>query len=165
MIEQLFKDVTDRLALQVPELRWIDLEFGQLEIPDEHYPVQFPCVLVDFPDIPFTDEGFGNQQGVVNIQLRLALDLYEDYHIVDGNDAPQRDTAFERLQIINKIHQALHWWEGDYFTPLSRILISSERRDDGLKVFTLVYVSQAKDDSAAKVYLERTDLTTIYVKS
>lgn len=154
MIEKLFKDISDRLADQVEELRWVDLEFGQLEIPEESYPVQFPCALIDFPDIPFSDEGYGNQQGLVTAQIRVGLDLYEDYHIIDGNDAPQRETAFNRLQILNKIHKALHGWEGDYFNPLTRVSLQSERRDDGVKVFAMYYQTMAKDDSAAKVYEE-----------
>lgn len=151
MIEQLFKDVTDRLS-QVESLRWVDLDFGQLENPGENYAVQFPCALVDIAEVQYQDETEGNQQAVVMLAVKLALDIYEDYHIADGVEAPQRDTAFQRLAMIEEVHKALQGWEGEYFTPLTRVDIVSEKNEDFLKVFSMQYKTQAIDYSAGKKY-------------
>ncbi len=156
MIEQLYKDISDQLAAKVPALRWIDIEYGQLEIPTESYPVQFPATLIDFPTVDFENETFGNQQATVNVGVRLALDLYEDFHVVDGQEAPDQETAINRLTIISEVHAALHGFETDYCTPLIRRSLMMERRDDGLKVIGMMYATMAKDDSAAKVYKEIT---------
>jgi hypothetical protein len=158
MIDKLFKDIADKLNAGVPELAWIDIEYGQLEIPEDSYPVQFPCALIDFPQIETQDETKGNQQALCTIQIRIGIDLYEDFHIADGNPAIDRDTALARLQILNDVHKCLHGFEGDYFTPMMRIGIQTERRDDGLKVYSITYGCAAKDDTAAKVY-EGRDIT------
>lgn len=156
-VEKLFLDISDRLAT-VDDIEWIDLEAGQLEIPEETYPVQFPCVLIDFPSAEFENETQGNQQATLMVQVKLGIDLYEDLHMSDGNATPDRDTAVNRLGLITKIHKVLHGFEGDYFTPLVRMGFQTERRDDGIKVFTLLYGTGAKDDSACKVATVATGL-------
>jgi len=151
MIDMLYKDVSDRLTEKVTALRWVDLEYGQLEIPEETYPLQFPCALIDFPQMDFENELEGNQQASIMIQIRIGLDLYEDFHVVDGVESPDLETALDRLKIITDVHKALHRFETDYATGLMRVSIQTERRDDGIKVIALYYACMAKDDSAATV--------------
>jgi hypothetical protein len=159
-IERLYLDVSQLLGT-LDEVRWIELECGQLEIPEESYPVQFPCVLIDFPEAQFENETHGNQQGLINVQLRLGIDLYEDLHMVDGRDAPDKGMAIKRLALITRLHKLLHGFETDYSTKLVRTTVSSERRDDGIKVFSLLYGCAAKDDTAADVFLEGPGLDLI----
>lgn len=150
-LEKLFLDIGDLLG-EIQELRWIDIEAGQLEMPTESYPVQFPCALIDFPDSQFQDETHLNQQGLIQVAIRLGIDLYEDLHMIDGNDASDKGTAVKRLNLSTRVHQKLQGFETDYSSPLVRRGIQSERRDDGIKVFQLFYECAAKDDSAAKIY-------------
>ena len=83
MRTELFKDIADRLKDQVPELKWIDMEWGQLEIPEESYPVQFDCALISFPDIPWEQLGLNVQEGLVQILIRIGVDLYSDTHTAE----------------------------------------------------------------------------------
>lgn len=129
-IERFYYDISNQLAT-VEALRWIELEAGQLEIPEESYPVQFPCALVDFVHGDAEDETENNQQLHLIIQVRLGLDLYEDLHMADNVAAPDRAIAIKRLSIITAIRKCLHGWQSDYFTPLRFTGISTERRDDG----------------------------------
>lgn len=154
--EKLYLDLSELLT-NIEELRWIDLEAGQLEIPVENYPVQFPCALIDFPNTEFQDELQGNQQALMVVNLRIGVDLYEDLHMIDGESAVDRGTAVKRLQIITKVHALVHGFETDYSTPLRRSGMQTERRDDGIKVFSLAYMCAAKDDSAADVYTSFTE--------
>lgn len=149
--EKMYLDLSELLSA-VDELRWIDLEAGQLEMPLQSYPVQFPCALIDFPSTEYQDETHRNQQGIMTIQLRIGIDLYEDLHMIEGATASDRGTAIKRLHLITKIHAAVQGFETDYSTPLTRSSIQAERRDDGIKVFILVYGCAAKDDSAAVRY-------------
>lgn len=150
MIENLFSDISTRLSEKVADLPWIDLDFGQFELSDESPAVVFPCVLVDFQNITYTSENKGNQQGMVDVQLRVGFNLYEDYGIATDVTTPHREIAAQRLALIRKIHTALQGWEQDYFTPLTRVSLQGKKRYDGLKVYTVIYRTAAKDDSAAK---------------
>lgn len=157
-VEKLYLDVRQWLS-EVNDLRWIDLEAGQLEIPEESYPVQFPCALIDFVDAGFENEQRGNQQGLISLVVRVGIDVYEDFHMIDAQSASDAGTAVKRLNLITQIHKALHGRETDYSTPLSRLSIQGERRDDGIKVFAITYGTAAKDDSGAKVYNRYTEAT------
>lgn len=149
-IEKLYLDVTQRLGDKLGnKLAWIELEDGQLELPEDSYAVQFPCALIDFPSAEFQDETLGNQQGIIMLQVRIAIDLYEDLYMADANRSPDSGMAVKRLSLITAVHKALHGFETDYSTKLVRVSISTERRDDGLKVFSLIYACAAKDDTAA----------------
>lgn len=149
--EKLYLDISELLA-EIAELRWVDLEAGQLEIPMEEYPVQFPCGLVDFPSSEYQDETHGNQAGLMNITIRLAVDMYEDLHMIDGATAPDRGAGVKGINIKTKIHQKLHGMETDYSSPMVRTSVQTERRDDGLKVWAINYQCAVKDDSAARLY-------------
>lgn len=149
-IEKLYLDVSQRLGDLIEELRWIELEAGQLEIPEESYPVQFPCALIDFPTMECQDETLGNQQAIIMLQIRIGIDLYEDLQMIDGNRTSDTGTAVKRLSLITAVHAALQLFETEYSTPLTRAGVTIERRDDGIKVFSLLYGTAAKDDTGAK---------------
>jgi hypothetical protein len=161
-IEKLFLHLSEQLAT-IDAFAWIDLESGQLEIPLESYPIPFPCVLIDFPVAETQDEAYRNQQAICTIQIRIAIDLYEDLHMVEGNAAPDRAIAIKRLGLITKVHKCLQGYEEDFFTPLCRSSIQTEKRDDGIKVFSLFYGCAAKDDSAA-VVVESKNTSTVFTK-
>lgn len=171
----LFESICNRLANQVPELRWIDWEQGQLEIPAEKLPLFFPAVLIDIQDIQWSNVGDQMQVGDVTIQVRLCFDIYEDLYTVDGEPNPTRETALERLKLVNKVYKALQGFEGgiiqdltehgpmhtipppppvfldNHFNKLNRIRTNSERRDDGYKVITTTFACNMRDQNAMPV--------------
>lgn len=160
----LFKSISERLSTEVPELRWIDWEQGQIDTNMESsYPVQFPAVLIDFPSISWQSIKQGIQDGEVTLQVRVIFDVYEDFN----TESPNRDLALGRLKLINKIHKALHNFSGNilqnngiyedtHFNSLERTSTSSEQRDDGLKVINMFYITLLRDKSGMKDYATTT---------
>lgn len=150
--EKLYLDLSE-LLLEIEDLRWIDLEAGQLEIPMESYPVLYPCALISFPrKSEFQDETQGHQQGQIVVRIRVGIDTGEDLQIVDGERAEDCGLAVKQLQLITKVHKLLHGFTTDYATPLRRSRMKMKKREDGIKVFDIRYTCMAKDDSAAKTY-------------
>lgn len=51
-MEEIFIAIMERIAEKMPELSYIDEDYGQLEAgaEEDHYPVTFPCVLVGTPN-------------------------------------------------------------------------------------------------------------------
>lgn len=147
-LEKMYMDLSDLLA-GITGIRWVEMEYGQLEIPEDSWPVPFPCVLIDFPDTDFSDDSRLNQQGILTVQLRIAIDLYEDLYMVDGADSPDKGKAIKAINLPTLIFQSVHGFETNYSNPLTRIRQTTERRDDGLKVFMQTYTCAVKDDSAA----------------
>lgn len=155
MRDQLFIDICDRLDSRVPELRWVDKDWNQLDLPDQSYPIQFDAALISFPEIPWDTHPRGYQDGVVSILVKVAMDMYNDTHIADGVVAPDRALAVEKMQLVNNVHKALHGFEGDYFSKLVRTRSVEERRQDGLLVFNEYYETRLHDTSAAVVYEDK----------
>ena len=50
-MEEILETVMQKLA-QIPELRWIDLNVGQMSV--QNPPVDYPCALVDITAIDHT---------------------------------------------------------------------------------------------------------------
>ena len=47
MKKEIMKAVMDRIRQEIPALRWIDADEGQLDFQDSRPPVAFPCCLIE----------------------------------------------------------------------------------------------------------------------
>lgn len=72
MNKELFIAVMDRLKEQVPALRWIDAETGQLNV-SPRPPVAFPCCLVDMRYVRCRSLTAGAQRIDAQVSLHVAF--------------------------------------------------------------------------------------------
>jgi hypothetical protein len=156
----LYRSIVNRLQTAIADKLWIDLESGQLDALDESYPVQFPAVFIDLADCQWSNMSEAHQVGDLTIGLRVALDIYADFH----GDSPTLADAADQLKLINRIQAALHTFGGHilgdgsggfldvHFSPLMRTSFGSERRSDGLRVFNITYTTAIYDAYAATQY-------------
>ena len=139
MNKQLFIALCDLLEAQVPEIRWIDADEGQLNIPNGQRPaVAFPCVLIDM-SYPETEAlNAGTEKIRAQFSLRIAFEGFGQ----TSSAAPEvvRERALQRLDTLEKIHRTVQWWNcGRKINPMRRLRVATERRQDGLKVYNMVY--------------------------
>ena len=159
----LYRSIVKQLQTKVTQQQlWIDLEAGQLEAMDENYPMQFPAVFIDLANCQWQDLSDGRQMGLLEINIRIAIDVYHDFH----GDAPSLKDAADQLKLINQVHAALHTFGGGiiladdseteyidiHFSPLTRTSSNAERRADGLKVYQMTYTTENYDNHAVPVY-------------
>ena len=158
----LYRSIVKQLQTKVTQPLWIDLEAGQLEAMDENYPMQLPAVFIDLANCQWQDLSDGLQMGLMEINIRLAIDVYHDFH----GSSPTLQDAADQLKLINQVHAALHTFGGGiiladdsetvytdvHFSPLTRTSFNSERRADGLRVFNMTYTTQIYDNHAVPVY-------------
>lgn len=140
MNKHLFIALCDLLEAQIPEVRWIDADEGQLNTSNQRPPVAFPCVLVDMT-YPQT-EGVSPTMEKIRVQFNLRI-AFEGYGQTSAAaPAPVREKALERLDILERIHKTTQWWNcGRQINPLRRTRVTTERRQDGLKVYNMTYES------------------------
>lgn len=63
-MDEIFINIMERIAGEMPELSLIDEDCGQLEMAeDDHYPVTFPCVLIGNVEAEWREQGLNNQKG------------------------------------------------------------------------------------------------------
>jgi hypothetical protein len=149
----LYQDLLTRLAAQVPDLRWIDYDQGQIDYPAEHYPIDFPAVLIDFENTEWEDIGQQIQGGDVTITFRVVFRLYEDLN--NHTPAASRQEGLNKLQLLNTLHKALQGFAGVHYNALSRVRQFTEKRDDGLKVVAMQYGTYLTDQHAMTTYTEQ----------
>ena len=63
-MEEIFIAIMERIAGKMPELSYIDEDYGQLEAgaEEDSYPVTFPCVLIGNTESDWNDLGYGVQK-------------------------------------------------------------------------------------------------------
>lgn len=140
MNKQIFTAICDHLEAEVPELKWIDWDDGQLEVPaDQRPPVAFPCCLIDiqYTDCRDTDE----EDQIVSASIVLKLAFFRSGETNTKAPSLVRERALEAFDVIDKVHDALQGWTGDeLFSPISRRRASGRNRG-GVKVYTVTYAT------------------------
>lgn len=149
-MEEIFINIMERIAAEMPELSLIDEDYGQLEsaLGDDHYPVTFPCVLIGNTDANWSDLGGGAQNGAAFITVRLAIDCYTDTHYSSGT----YQAVAERWKAANRLFCALQG-----FTPagcaseLTRIKQRDYAMPHNIKVFEFSFSFELHDESAMQM--------------
>ncbi len=139
MNKDIFIALCDHLEREVPELRWIDEDEGQLAIvPGARPPVDFPCCLLDIQYSSCRDITDTEQVVSPTVTLRVAFLACGDTNSkVPG---PLRRKALERLDVVARIHACLQGWTaGDTISPMSRRSTRPSVTAAGIKVYTIIY--------------------------
>lgn len=156
-MENTYKELLERFAANVPELKWIDLEYGQLDNPEGNYTPDYPAAFVRFSMPGAQTIGENVQHMDAEVHLRVAFRTWGDMN----NKTPEtvRNNALTTLAILKKVHAALQGYIGDNFSAMDRISVEQEQRDDGVLVFEMTYGSMIIDNSALPVRVKHNDLT------
>jgi hypothetical protein len=117
---KLYLDLQNRIKEAVPEIEWIEQDFGQDTLDEWRPNVVFPAVLIDFISTVYSEIGNINQSAEATISLRLLFAPFSQSY----EDAPfeVREDALEFFELENKIVNALQGWfpDGGYCQPLLR---------------------------------------------
>lgn len=146
-METLFLNIQQQIAGNMPELSLVDEYYGQLETGENTYPVTFPCVFISIPEIVWTNTSRLEQSGEFEIQVRLALDCYDDTHYSSGT----QEKITERVLLSKRLNALLHghiFGDNGNFGSLSRILTRSYTLPGNIKVYEHTYKCSGKDRSA-----------------
>lgn len=140
-MEHLLYDLIEYLGNNMPDIRTIDEDYGQLEMLDdnrESYPLIFPAILIDSPDATWENIGGLNQKGVCSVNVRLCIDCYDDSHYNSG----QTDRILEREQKRRELHRLL---QGHRIGDSSALIRTSSRfytYSHGIKVYESTYTAE-----------------------
>ena len=137
-MEHLLYDLIEHIGNNIPDIRTIDEDYGQLEMLDdnrESYPLIFPAILIDSPDATWENIGGLNQKGVCSVNVRLCFDCYDDSHYNSG----QTDRILEREDKRRELHRLL---QGHRIGDSSALIRTSSRfftTNHGIKVYESTY--------------------------
>jgi hypothetical protein len=128
-MKAIYTAVMSRLKSEVEELKWIDLDEGQLDRGGDRPSVAFPCALisVDLPQcVDLTTSGV--QQCTALVTVRIIQNPLSRTNA--SAPAEVRETSLQRLDLIEKVSKILHTFKSDGFSSFSRTRQSKEARAD-----------------------------------
>lgn len=132
-IADLLMSVQTRLGESIPELEYIDKDWGQLsyEVPS----VKWPCALLDVENVDYTQEGGGRQMADTQIVITVA-----DLRLTPASlPAPNRKSAYETIELLGKIHRALHLFTAGGYAPLFRSNLKKVLVNNSYECYRLTY--------------------------
>ncbi len=139
MNKEIFIALCDRLEKEVPALRWIDEDLGQLGMAGSlRQAVDFPCCLIDIQYSDCRDLTDTEQLVKLSVTLKLAFPYQGESYA----KAPEeiRERALIRYAVVGEVHECLQGWTADeIFSPLSRRSGRPSVIAGGIKTYTLVY--------------------------
>lgn len=133
-MKEIIKSIVTALQTEVPELRYVGEDWGQLDF--EPSPVQFPCALVDLDGFSFQQMGQRAQTGEGNVYIRVA-----DINTRISANAPTRlqDQMYSYYDLLEKIHHAIHGLAGEGFQQLTQMSLKRVRRDGQTREYMLTF--------------------------
>jgi hypothetical protein len=143
-MKQIIQNVQDRLTQDVPALKYVDQDWGQMDFfPGP--PVKFPCALIDVQSAQYTNNGNFIQQGTAMVVIRLF-----DIKLSNSSQAApagQKENAKKIWQLIEDVNKALHgqnFLQEGYGLPV-RTQMRRTKRNDGCYQTELYYTVQFTD--------------------
>lgn len=144
-IEDLYTAVADLIA-EVPQIKWVDMDFGQVDNFDIRPAVAFPCALIgiDFPQI--TDLGQKKQKPQVVINIKMGF----NYSGETAHATPEqvRERALAYYGIVKAVYKKL---QGERIgtSTLKRRQQLETARPDRIKIIEMPFATEFVDESAA----------------
>ena len=144
-MEKLLLNINEKLDQEVPDLKYIDENWGQLLYYGSDCPVKWPCALVDFASGQFSNVSYNyatetgtDQQGAIMIEITIAkLRLSPTSTAAKMS---QKTKGYEIWDVVEKVHKTLHGWKPlPNSGELSRVSVQQIKRDDGIKEIIIVY--------------------------
>jgi hypothetical protein len=113
---EIYKPLRDRAKDQLPYLRFIDLQKGQMQDTKQNYPIPLPALLIELGDFQFSNLLEHQQKGDGKISLYLYLDLVSDSFA----GAEREDETIAILDHFDELFEAFEGFAIQNLTPLVR---------------------------------------------
>lgn len=138
-MESLLLHLISHIKEAVPALSMVDEDCGQLENLDndniDRYPLTFPAVLIDTPEVEWQNTAAPSQTGTAKINVRLLIDCYDDTHYASGT----LDAIAARHEVVQAIHHALQGFRPVGEGVMVRTASKFYTYNHGIKVYDTVY--------------------------
>ena len=133
-----------RLKKEVPQLKWIDLDCGQIDNQKERPGVAFPCVVIGITINNCEDQYSKVQICRAQVSIRIAQNPPVSRTSSEAAD-DARESSMARYQLIEDVYVALQGYGTPEFNPLSRRRQFGEKRTDGLFVYRIDFETEYQE--------------------
>ena len=129
----------------IPEFKYVDEDWGQLDDYGMHAPVQWPCCLIDFSAAQYTDIGKDKTATPQNRQEATGSISFTFANLRTTNSSAkaltaQKNTAWLLIGLIEEAHKKIHGFRpGTTSGGLIRSNFRRIKRDDGIQQYSVTY--------------------------
>ena len=154
-MESLLVNLTGKIAGELPWVRTVDEDYGQLEALDDEnidmYPLTFPAVLIDLPGTEWSDAGDLSQRGVCEVRVRLAIDCYDDTHA----GSQTTDRIMQREEKRKALHALLQGYRVSSEGALIRTRSKFFTFNHGIKVYEATYTCATSETTRERATIAK----------
>jgi len=147
-MKELYKTILARLDAQVPEIKMINFEMGQLDVLalDQRPAVVFPCAFIDISYPVCEEEGSGGQVVTARINIRMGFEcpLPTDSLASEA----RRSAALTIFDTVDKTYKNLQGYGTDEFSAFSRRSQTPDNRYAGIKIINMIFETVFEDRTA-----------------
>jgi hypothetical protein len=139
----IYDAILARIAAEIPELRYVDLDKGQFE--QDRPPVTFPALLVSL-QIPSTQENHRtNLHKQVMVTFRVGWDFWGNTSNI--TPTPNRSQSLEYFDLIEKIERTFQGWDDGSrrFNYFSQMALREERLRPDIKIVNIPFKTSYHD--------------------
>ena len=144
-MKEIIKAIQDRIKSEVSEIKYIDVDYGQLN--EANPPVKFPAAIIDLDDMECQQL---EEDGDAKVQLVTAvfrITLVWLHTSPSNRESDSRGVALKCYDILGKLHQALQGYtDGEHFNRLQRERMSSRMSASGMIQKDLYYTTTFIDE-------------------
>lgn len=158
-MDTILLNVMERLET-IAELQYVSEDWGQLNF--EQPPVNWPCALVDFGEVKYTQAGRQTQQADAILNITVADIRFDGLNtrLPEKN----RDRIGELFRIIEKVNNVIHGYGTGSHSRFQRIALKKIIREDAVREFLITYRFGFTDQSAMTEYTNRPTPPNIVVE-
>lgn len=148
------KNLLEKLQLrlaEIPQLKYIDENWGQLDYYSPNMPVQYPCTLIDVQQVQYSNIGkdltkIPQQRQIALVQIKITIANMRLTNTSLLAPRRQKEDSWSIWTLIEMIHQKIHGFSLlPNVTPLIRTSQNRTLRDDGIQEYEVYYSCEVQN--------------------
>lgn len=148
------KNLLEKLQLrlaEIPQLKYIDENWGQLDYYSPNMPVQYPCTLIDVQQVQYSNIGkdltkIPQQRQIAQVQIKITIANMRLTNTSLQAPRRQKEDTWSIWTLIEMIHQKIHGFSLlPNVTPLIRTSQNRTLRDDGIQEYEVYYSCEVQN--------------------
>jgi len=134
-MKTIYQAILNQLQAQVPSLKWIDLDKGQMRF--EKPPIVFPAALIGLQVA--RAENLNQTKQLVNAQITIKLCFDFTGNTDASTPEEHRLNSLAYFDLVETVFNKLQGWATAEMNPLERSNQFDEQRPDAYKVTTITF--------------------------
>lgn len=126
--------IQEKLA-EVTGLKHIDKDWGQLSF--DQPPIKWPCALIDFDNINFSQQGRKGQLAEATIYIKVATMRLTN----SSSLAPNKEDSYEAMLLMEAINDVIHGWRPGDAQAMIRTNMKKLFSDKARDVYQTTYTT------------------------